>query len=258
MTDHDDDLDRAWFRDAVDPTLGAHPVADRWDDLERQSELEPPLVVAVVPRPPRRRQRWLLATAVAAVALVVVAVGLAAVRDDGGDRTAAPTSTTPPPTSAIPPPTTPTTPSTEAPTTTTTTTTTAPPGPLVEVPEVQRRIDLASFGLDVRYLDRANPEVAEGAVVSQDPAPGTEVPEGSLVVVIMSGGGPVMTFDELPPEAQAFTESLAGYRATEPIRRIPTGRGEAYKTDAWLFGPCPAVDDAALTVLDPSYDTRCY
>ncbi|CAN5710514.1 hypothetical protein BH24ACT4_BH24ACT4_21940 [soil metagenome] len=257
MTDHDDDHDRTWFRAAVDPTLDAHPVADRWAELERHRELEPPLVVSLVPRPPRRPRRWVLAAAVAVVVLVAGAVALS-IGDDGDDPTAAPPATTAPTTTTFPPTTTPSTPTTEGPTTTTTTTTTVPPGPLVEVPEVQRRIDLASFGLDVRYLDRANPEVAEGAVVSQDPAPGTEVPEGSLVVVIMSGGGPVMAFEELPPEAQAFTESLPDYRATEPIRRIPTGRGEAYKTDAWLFGPCPAVDDAALTVLDPSYDTRCY
>ncbi len=253
MTDHDDDHDRTWFRAAVDPTLDAHPVADRWADVERHRGQEPPLVVSLVPRPPRRRHRWVLAAAVAVVVLVAGAVALS-IGDDGDDPTAAPPATT---TTTFPPTTTPSTPTTEGPTTTTTTTT-VPPGPLVEVPEVQRRIDLASFGLDVRYLDRANPEVAEGAVVSQDPAPGTEVPEGSLVVVIMSGGGPVMAFEELPPEAQAFTASLPDYRPTEPIRRIPTGRGEAYKTDAWLFGPCPAVDDAALTVLDPSYDTRCY
>lgn len=256
MTDHDDDPDRTWFRAAVDPTLDAHPVADRWADVERRSGQEPPLVVSLVPRPPRRRNWWVLAAAVATVVLVMGGVALGVVRNDEADRTAA---TTAPTSSVAPPSTTPSTPSTETPTTTTTTTTTSvPPGPLVEVPEVQRRIDLASFGLDVRYLDRATTTVPEGDVVSQDPAPGTPVPEGSLVVVIMSGGGPVTSWPQIPDEARAFTGTLPGYRTTEPIRLVRTSVGEAYKVDAWLYGPCAAVDEAARVLLDPSYDARCY
>lgn len=246
----DDGDDRTWFRRAVDPVLDAHRITDRWDDLRARVEERPPLVVALVPpRSARGRRTRLLAAAAAVVVAALVGVGvLVATSGDG------------PSSPQAAPPVTPTSrgPVSTGTTTSTTTTTTVPPGPLVTVPAVQRRIDLSDMGLDVRYLDRADEEVAEGAVVSQDPAPGTSVPEGSLVVVVMSGGGPVMEWADLPPEARAFTDELEGYQRPEPIRRVPTDVGEAYKTDAWLFGPCPAVDLAAPTILDPTYDARCY
>lgn len=269
MTDPNEHDDRTWFRDAVAPVLDAHDAEDRWDALRDQVEDEPPLVVSLVPRRTHSVRRRLLALAAAAIVVVVGAVVLVAARDGGEAPTASPTtaSTTAaspsPPSSTPPPATNPPPPSTKPPSTDTTTTTitsppTVPPAELVEVPPVQSRISLASFGLDVRYLDRANPAVAEGAVVSQDPAPGVRVPEGSLVVVIMSGGGPVMAWEELSPEARSFTDSIPDYRRTEPIRRVPTDAGEAYKVDAWLFGPCAAVERARPTILDPSFDTTCY
>jgi hypothetical protein len=270
--------DATWFRAAVDPVLDAHRPSSGWSAVRRRlgAEARPPLVVALVPRR-RGRERVVLAAAAVAV-LAGIALALLLVDRDGSPDTdrqagapeptdrradpdpattdAAPSadaapSTTPAPSTDAAPSTAPA-PSTEVPPST------EPVGPLVEVPPVVRRIDLSPVGLDVRYLDRANPGVAEGAVVSQDPQPGTQVPEGSLVVVVMSGGGPVTDWASLPAQARTFTDGLMGYHRSEPIRVVQTSAGEAYKTDAWLFGPCPAVARAIATVLDPSYDDRCY
>ncbi|HXH58878.1 PASTA domain-containing protein [Iamia sp.] len=274
MTDphdpHDTDEagdDAAWFRAAVDPVLDAHRPSSGWAAVRRRlgAEEPSPLVVALVP--PRRRGRERVVLTAAAVAVLAgIALALLLVDRDGSpdtDRRAGAPETTdrradpdPATTDAAPSidaaPSTAPAPSTEVPPST------EPVGPLVEVPPVVRRIDLSPVGLDVRYLDRANEGVAEGAVVSQDPQPGAQVPEGSLVVVVMSGGGPVTDWASLPAEARTFTDGLMGYHRSEPIRLVQTSAGEAYKTDAWLFGPCPAVARAIATVLDPSYDDRCY
>jgi hypothetical protein len=242
--------DPGWFRAAVAPVLDAHAPRDRWADLRRQVEDRPPLVVALVPRRrgwvPRGPSRWL---AVAALALLV-AVGallVAAASDPGGSSSERAASSVLP-RSSVPPLT----------ATTGTTRATTPAAPLVEVPAVQRRVDLAAAGLEVRYVDLADAAVPEGAVVSQTPAPGERVPEGSLVVVVMSGGGPVTTWGDLPPRAKAFTDDLADYQRSEPIRRVLTAAGEAWKTDGWLFGPCGTMPEARAALLDPTYDERCY
>lgn len=237
--------DRDWFRDAVDPILGAHEPRDRWRDLRRQVEERPRLVVPVGPR---RRSRpgggaWLAAALLVAALLgaAVVAIGGG---DDGEGRAG------PDPSSTVS--------TTDAPSSTGATPPSTAGATLVEVPVVSRRVDLAPYGLQVRYLDLADAAVPEGAVVSQYPAPGVRVPEGEVVVVVMSGGGPVTRFDDLPPEARAFAEGLPDYQRAEPIRRVLTAAGEAFKTDAWLYGPCRTMPEARRALLDPSYAEDCY
>lgn len=239
----DDAADGAWFRAAVAPVLATHSPRDRWADLRRQVAERPRLVVAVVPRRrrPPRAAAWLAAAALVVVALLAVVVA----SDDDGERAA----TSAPPSSAP----------TSAPTTEVGTTRSSSPGPpLVPVPAVQRRAPLEGSGLQVRFVDLADAAVPEGAVVSQTPAPGELAPEGSVVVVVMSGGGPVTTWDALPPEAKAFTDGLSAYQRGEPIRRVVTSAGEAFKVDAWLFGPCTTMPEARAALLDPSYDEDCY
>lgn len=239
----DDAADGAWFRAAVAPVLATHTPRDRWADLRRQVAEQPRLVVAVVPRRrrPPRAAAWLVAAALVVVALLAVVVAA----DDDGERAATTASST----SVAP--------STATTEVGTTRSTSARP-PLVVVPAVQRRAPIEGTPLDVRFVDLADATVPEGAVVSQTPAPGELAPEGSVVVVVMSGGGPVTTWGALPPEAKAFTDGLTAYQRGEPIRRVLTSAGEAFKVDGWLFGPCPTMPEARAAVLDPAYDEDCY
>ncbi len=71
-------------------------------------------------------------------------------------------------------------------------------------------------------------------------------------------GGPAIVFDDLPAEAHAHAQTLAQFDETEPVLVSATAAGVAYKTDAWLFGPCDAVNAAYRTYADPSYGESCY
>jgi hypothetical protein len=121
---------------------------------------------------------------------------------------------------------------------------------------------LAAAGITVSELEYravANASVPANRVVSQDPAAGISVPaDGSPVSLEVSAGGPTITFDKLPASVRAFTETLANYDPRELVLVTTTAKGIAYKTDAWLFGPCAAVDAAYRTYQDPRYDDRCY
>jgi hypothetical protein len=107
-----------------------------------------------------------------------------------------------------------------------------------------------------RYI--ASDDVELDVVMSQEPPPTTVTGADDPVAIDVSAGGPAISFDELPGQARSFTSQLPGYDKTEPILAVSTGQGMAYKIDAWLFGPCAAVDDAYRTFADPAYGDRCY
>jgi hypothetical protein len=109
---------------------------------------------------------------------------------------------------------------------------------------------------DARYI--ASDDIEIDTVMRQAPPPDTVVDADDPVAVYVSTGGPAIGFDELPEQARSFASQLPGYDQTEPILATPTEHGTAYKTDAWLFGPCPAVDEAYRTFVDASYGDRCY
>lgn len=109
---------------------------------------------------------------------------------------------------------------------------------------------------DAHYV--ADNDAPRGHIVSQIPPPGTAVRPDERLVVIVSAGGPALTVDDIVVAAAKLAETLPGFDPTELILARRTSRGVAYKTDAWLFGPCDAVELAAPTFQDPQYGTRCY
>ena len=112
---------------------------------------------------------------------------------------------------------------------------------------------------EVVYRAIANASVPVNRVAGQEPAAGNPLPKpGADIVLEFSAGGPTITFAQLPARAKSLTKTLEFYDPTEPILVTTTANGVAYKTDAWLFGPCPAVDAAYRTFQDPRYDDNCY
>jgi hypothetical protein len=114
------------------------------------------------------------------------------------------------------------------------------------------------LGLDqavIRYV--ASNVVPVGTVVAQDPPAGDPVPPtGALVTMTYSAGGPAVPLDEVPSQAAGLLrDSLL---PDEQVLLVTTDAGIAYKIDAALVGPCPAVVLAYRTFLDPRYSDHCY
>lgn len=140
---------------------------------------------------------------------------------------------------------------------------------LVTVPDIvgigigpaAAELERAGFGggdgfFDAHYV--ADNDAPGGHIVSQIPAPGSEMRPDERLVVIVSAGGPALALDDIVVAAATLAETLPGFDPTELILARTTSRGVAYKTDAWLFGPCDAVELAGPTFQDPEYGTRCY
>lgn len=102
----------------------------------------------------------------------------------------------------------------------------------------------------------ANATVPEGVIVEQDPAPRSVLMDGRLDVVI-SAGGPVVGFADIPPDVRAWAATLPGFDSSEPVMIRATAAGPVYKTDTWLFGECEPVALAAETFPDGSYGEDC-
>jgi hypothetical protein len=116
----------------------------------------------------------------------------------------------------------------------------------------------AALGLDhadIRYV--ASNDVPLGTVVAQDPPAGDPAPRtGMLVTLTYSAGGPAVPLDDVPSQAaDLLRDSLL---PDEQVLVVSTDAGIAYKIDAVLVGPCPAVVLAYRTFPDPSYGDRCY
>jgi hypothetical protein len=106
-----------------------------------------------------------------------------------------------------------------------------------------------------RYI--ASNSVPAGVVVAQDIPPGTVAMPSTAVPIEVSAGGPAVDLQQLPVSTQQVALTLAGFDPEELILVVDTIAGTAFKTDAWLFGPCPAVDAAYRTFPDPEYGTSC-
>ena len=105
----------------------------------------------------------------------------------------------------------------------------------------------------------ASDAVPVGVIAAQYPAPGTPLDkiDGGWTLDV-SDGGPVTSFDELPPDVADFAQTLDGFERSELIIMRSTAQGITYKTDGWLFGlDCAAVKLAYRTFLDGSYLTAC-
>jgi hypothetical protein len=110
------------------------------------------------------------------------------------------------------------------------------------------------------YLVRsiANEAVTPDVVFEQSPAADSPISPDVPIVLTVSAGGPVSTYDRLPEAAQALVEDRPEFDPDEPILVVNTPNGTAYKTDGLLFGPCSAVDAAYRTFADGRYDDDCY
>jgi hypothetical protein len=136
------------------------------------------------PEDPRQRRWWMpiLIGLVVVVLLAVLAFGLwLLLRDDSSTPTPIPTATA---TSAAP--------TTAAPTTTAPSPTATTQGPVVVPPllgltEEQARGQLDAVGLGRRLQYRAAPQDA-GTVIDADPEPGSQVPPGSTITLVISTG----------------------------------------------------------------------
>lgn len=105
----------------------------------------------------------------------------------------------------------------------------------------------------------ASDAIPVGVIAAQHPAPGTPLDQidGEWTLDV-SDGGPLTSFDELPPDVANFAQTLDGFERNELIIMRSTAQGVAYKTDDWLFGlECAAVKLAYRTFLDGDYLTAC-
>ncbi len=145
---------------------------------------------------------------------------------------------------------------------------TAPPQqPLAIMPDLVGRdlievVDLLrDAGLDSTIVSQArwlaNPEIPAGAAFMQSPRAGTEVFDINVVGLVMSAGGPVISWDEVPIDLQELIATQYTPDRSEPVLVIETGSGRVYKTDALLFGPCNAVELAQNAFYDRVFDGLC-
>lgn len=120
---------------------------------------------------------------------------------------------------------------------------------------------LRDAGLDSTIVSQAqwlaNPHIPAGLVSAQSPAPGTEVFDINEVSLIMSAGGPAISWDEVPVDLQELIATQYTPDRSEPVLVVETGSGRAYKTDDLLFGPCTAVELARNTFYDRTFDGLC-
>lgn len=106
-------------------------------------------------------------------------------------------------------------------------------------------------------VHRADTQQA-GVILGQEPAPGTPLSRVERWTLIISAGGPVVGFMELPPEVRRLARSLDNYDTTEPVLRIETDSGVVYKTDDWLLSDnCDAVEAAYRSTPDSDYRWAC-
>ena len=120
---------------------------------------------------------------------------------------------------------------------------------------------LRDAGLDTTLVAQsqwiANAEVPAGTVTSQQPAPGVDVFDPNEVSLVMSAGGPVVSWADVPEGLRDMIEDGYTIDRTEPILVVETASGRVYKTDDLLFGPCEGVDQSRNTFYDRSFSGLC-
>ncbi len=135
---------------------------------------------------------------------------------------------------------------------------------LIEVVDLLRDAGLDSTIVSqARWL--ANPEIPAGAAFMQSPPAGTEVFDINVVTLVMSAGGPVISWDEVPMDLQELIATqYTPDRSTqytpdrsEPVLMVETANGRVYKTDDLLFGPCDAVELAQNAFYDRTFVGLC-
>lgn len=128
---------------------------------------------------------------------------------------------------------------------------------LIEVVDLLR-----DSGLDSTVVSRArwvaNAQVGSGVVSSQTPEPGSDVFDINEVDLVISAGGPVISWDDVPMDLQDLVATNYTPDRTEPILIVETSAGRVYKTDSLLFGTCDGVALVRDTFFDRSFDGLCH
>ena len=127
---------------------------------------------------------------------------------------------------------------------------------LIEVVDLLR-----DAGLDSTIVSQAkwlaNPDIPAGTAYLQSPPAGTEVFDINVVDLIMSAGGPIISWDDVPIDLQELIATQYTPDRSEPVLVVETGSGRVYKTDDLLFGPCNAVELAQNAFYDRDFDGLC-
>jgi hypothetical protein len=93
-------------------------------------------------------------------------------------------------------------------------------------------------------------------VFAQTPSAGH--PSTGPVELWISVGGPIVSLDSLSAADREVARRIGVVDDREPIQKIETSAGPAYKVDAFLFAAdCKAVRQAYRTSIDPSYGDVC-
>jgi hypothetical protein len=120
---------------------------------------------------------------------------------------------------------------------------------------------LRDAGLDRRVVDRAswiaNPQVKIGTVSAQTPPAGAEVFDHDEIDLVLSSGGPTITWDEVPMPMKDLLNEVVSPNLDEPILVLNTEAGTAYKIDDLLFGGCTAVDLTKDSLYDRTFEKVC-
>ncbi|MDH5421082.1 MAG: PASTA domain-containing protein [Acidimicrobiia bacterium] len=120
---------------------------------------------------------------------------------------------------------------------------------------------LRDAGLDRHAIDGArwiaNPEVKIGTVSAQNPPAGAEVFDYEEIDLVVSSGGPTITWDQVPATMKDLLNGVARPNPDEPILVLSTEAGNAYKTDDLLFGDCLAVDLTKDSLYDRTFGKLC-
>ena len=86
---------------------------------------------------------------------------------------------------------------------------------------------------------------------------GTELFDPNDLLLVMSAGGPAVTWDDVPLNLQELAAENYLVDRTEPVLELKMQAGLVYKTDALLLGDCFAVDQARNTFYDGSFASLC-
>jgi serine/threonine-protein kinase len=98
---------------------------------------------------------------------------------------------------------------------------------VLELPEADARERLTDLGFRVRMEgERANPTIARGAVVWQDPPPDMVVPPNSQVQLVLSGGPATVNVPDVVGLSLQFAEDIleAGGMKVGKVDRVTSGQ----------------------------------
>ncbi len=129
---------------------------------------------------------------------------------------------------------------------------------LIDVVDLLRDAGLdSSIVSQAKWLANPDPEVPAGVAYMQSPLPGTEVFDINEVTLVMSAGGPVISWDDVPLDLQELVGTQYTPDRSEPVLIVETSSGRVYKTDDLLFGPCNAVELAQNAFYDRAFNGLC-